>query len=810
MPTYQYPFDPTGTLASNKIVNEQHVLTTVNSRDFFTIVPKMGPLFETGLVVEYRDQLGSTRVLVKNIDYYMSNVFLGASRACMHSIYGSITLIDNTLTGVLNLKQYQSIGGEWVLDVDRWTEVIANMAGNQRTVTWEQLVGVPIIFPVIDHEWNLVDMVGMKDLVAELRNLQAAILQPHQSTTLDAHLLDYTNPHKNTKGDVGLSKIENYGVATLRDLQTGVANKYLTPTTVKQRLIEFRQELIDSLTAAGIMFGGGNGTSALSKDAGNQLSFHTDGLYMGNMAPIENAVIYVDAVNGSDSSIGSRAAPVRTIQAALLIGPANVTRTLLLHEGQTHVLTPSLTPATVRGGVCEMHPYGPQMDLIPKPLGDVVWHTSACLQLNTIIKADNYYSDGVAVAAGGSGVFQYGCSLAAPDADVRIEGVTVIPGGPNTSGNPISSQNSSFGKQTESTIWRFTNAKLLTTSAAHRFFDYPLVSTTINLHTATYLEGPGKLTTAGTKLLTLQTALSGHTQAQVVAMIVGLVASTDTYNGINTNMAPTSTGGTGGTPGANGMSAYQVAVAAGFVGTSAEWLTTLRGLGYRSETFIYSGSWTCPDNVFEAYLTGAAGAGGGGAGVVTGDGILDAGGDGENGTVTSIGALLSLAGGVGGKHGGGNEFGEVTPAGGSGGQEGAAGTLGLNSQAGRGGDNIAGGLGGAPGSSGYGEGGRGGHRGGGGGGGGTARGNLSGVRGANGGGAGNAVVRRKVDVVPGTTYNVVIGTGGKGGDGLTPGGYGGNDPMNELNAGLPGASGKDNYRPGGGGGGGGGFLTIEY
>ena len=86
-----------------------------------------------------------------------------------------------------------------------------------------------------------------------------------------------------------------------------------------------------------------------------------------------------------------------------------------------------------------------------------------------------------------------------------------------------------------------------------------------------------------------------------------------------------SSGASAGTAGADGKSAYQVAVANGFAGTEAAWLLSLKGAdgggasgilggGFKSVTFntVGSTSWTCPAGVTEIFVTGAGGGGGGG------------------------------------------------------------------------------------------------------------------------------------------------------------------------------------------------------
>ena len=50
-----YPFDPTGKLASNKITNEQQIITSNNWRDYHFIVPKFAPYFADTIKVKFND-----------------------------------------------------------------------------------------------------------------------------------------------------------------------------------------------------------------------------------------------------------------------------------------------------------------------------------------------------------------------------------------------------------------------------------------------------------------------------------------------------------------------------------------------------------------------------------------------------------------------------------------------------------------------------------------------------------------------------------------------------------------------------------
>jgi hypothetical protein len=230
-----YPFDPTGTNPECRIAGEQHPVTAVNFKDFHFIVPNAAPFFEDSLQIAAKDAQGADIILQKNVHYYYSHEFIGASRACAKRVYGSITFLFNEFAGIVNLT-YQTVGGVWTLDETEIAEIIANSLLNPRTTSWEQVAGYPTIFPVVDHAWNLTDMVGMTETVAAIDRIRDAILEGGESG-LPAHLADKNNPHEVTKVQVGLGSVENFPLANQTQAEAGTNNTtYMTPLRVAQAI----------------------------------------------------------------------------------------------------------------------------------------------------------------------------------------------------------------------------------------------------------------------------------------------------------------------------------------------------------------------------------------------------------------------------------------------------------------------------------------------------------------------------------------------------------------------------------------------
>jgi hypothetical protein len=238
----KYPFDPTGRLASNLVSGEQHALTGVTGHSFYFFIPQYAPFFEEGLIVTYKTLNGETRTLVKGVDYYPTHYFLGASRSCNKPIYSSISILNRALVGTVTLR-YQTLGGEWIKDANVISEVLADRIHNPRITTWEQVVDMPALFPVVDHAWNLVDMVGMSKVVEAINLMSDKILQAGSSLS-SQHINDRGNPHGLTAGDIGAvtvsqltarvnEAVRNAGAANTDTLVEGAKNLFITDSRVR-------------------------------------------------------------------------------------------------------------------------------------------------------------------------------------------------------------------------------------------------------------------------------------------------------------------------------------------------------------------------------------------------------------------------------------------------------------------------------------------------------------------------------------------------------------------------------------------------
>lgn len=236
MGTLVYPFDSSGTLASNKVTNEQQIIPTDDIGGYLFLIPFAAPFFKTSMKIYHIEK---KKYLVEGVDFAFTHFYKTASVAIGKAIYGSITFYDVTLTGAVQL-QYQTIGGEWLIDHTAALELMINKLLNPRITYWESVVDAPATFPVIEHAFNVVDLVGMADVKNALQAISLAINAKTSNvpTLMAEHIIDYNNPHRMTKAHIDLGNVFNYGIATVAQAEAGQANDaYMTPLRTKEAVV---------------------------------------------------------------------------------------------------------------------------------------------------------------------------------------------------------------------------------------------------------------------------------------------------------------------------------------------------------------------------------------------------------------------------------------------------------------------------------------------------------------------------------------------------------------------------------------------
>ena len=229
---YSYALDVLGTNPANKVTDELHTVTAVNDRTYHFIVPTFAPFYANTLKLAKVD--GQNLIpLVEGVDWHPSLQFQGASTVTAKPVYGAISFTDLQFAGTVQIEEYQTLGGEYTLDLSTMNQVIGDIVYNPRGLTWEQVTNLQKMFPPIDHPWDFNNLAGTEELIEAIGRIEAAILAGATSD-LDAHIRDQLNPHRTNKNQVGLSLVENFPPATLIQAIQGTSNTSLiTPMTLR-------------------------------------------------------------------------------------------------------------------------------------------------------------------------------------------------------------------------------------------------------------------------------------------------------------------------------------------------------------------------------------------------------------------------------------------------------------------------------------------------------------------------------------------------------------------------------------------------
>lgn len=230
-----YPFDPTGVASTNLVQGERQIIPAANAANFVLIIPFAAPYFRPSLKVIH---VPTGRTLSEGVDYYCTHRFYQATTKLGQPIYGSITMIDKTLTGTIDLE-YQTVGGDWTLSQLQLQAILGQTLLDPRTAVWEQITELPYAFPPLPgHPHDVQDLTGMAEVIDALHAIAQSIIDSATGAN-ESHIDDKDNPHETTKAQVGLSLVANFPPASALEASAGLAdNRYMTPATVRVAILD--------------------------------------------------------------------------------------------------------------------------------------------------------------------------------------------------------------------------------------------------------------------------------------------------------------------------------------------------------------------------------------------------------------------------------------------------------------------------------------------------------------------------------------------------------------------------------------------
>jgi hypothetical protein len=252
----RFPVDLTGVALSNRVVDEPHSMVR---RQVRSVVLQAAPFFKKNVVIV--DAL--TNVALTNSQYKCFNIISlpSALAGPGNDVYGVIVITDQAVSDNVRVT-YQSVGGEYVQSFEVIKTLIDTLSLDDRPPTWPNVLNRPSTFNPVQHLHAIGDVIGWEYLVVVLEQLKQTIAMGDEvgrnamfayidskfqaiadlfsaatspSALLSLHVANTSNPHATTKTDIGLSLVQNYGVATLLEARAGaVSNKYMTADLVRE------------------------------------------------------------------------------------------------------------------------------------------------------------------------------------------------------------------------------------------------------------------------------------------------------------------------------------------------------------------------------------------------------------------------------------------------------------------------------------------------------------------------------------------------------------------------------------------------
>lgn len=221
-----YKFDPSCTNPDNIVVRERYTIEPPQTSNFYFVIPKSAPYFagRDFKITHYP----SGRELQPGTDYVPSNRFIAATRSTGLGVYGSITLLNHTLSGILEIT-YHTIGGIWTFDEQSILEYLTRVERDPRITSWDSVLDQPAVFPPTLHDFDINDLKGWEVMMPALESIREAI-DAKGAGVIEEHMNDFENPHRVDKYQVGLGFVMNYPVSTLAEAINAVVNtSYMTP-----------------------------------------------------------------------------------------------------------------------------------------------------------------------------------------------------------------------------------------------------------------------------------------------------------------------------------------------------------------------------------------------------------------------------------------------------------------------------------------------------------------------------------------------------------------------------------------------------
>ena len=160
MSDYAYPYDPAGTNPACLVEGERHKLEDYPNK-WGCIIPLFAPFYRKDLTLRHVEE---DRPLHEGIDYYLGHYYEAASEENKMPIFGSVMIIDQTLSGTIEFVKYRTLGGRYNM-LKRVIDVHLNQVDlrDPRNLDWEDVMRYDMAIPAVDAPKDIEEAIA-KDL----------------------------------------------------------------------------------------------------------------------------------------------------------------------------------------------------------------------------------------------------------------------------------------------------------------------------------------------------------------------------------------------------------------------------------------------------------------------------------------------------------------------------------------------------------------------------------------------------------------------------------------------------------------------
>lgn len=276
---FTFPFDPSGLLVSNKILNESHTITPANGKDYRFIIPKGAPYFERSVKLIHTS---TGKTMIKGTDWVPGHRFAAASQTPpFASVYGSILITDDTLSGSFHIESYQTLGGEFTIDETTALNLLANKLLDPRLTTWDKVINAPLVQDPLAHLHHVSQSIGWDAVVAVLNELVTKYTAESSrlAQRIQTHLEDHSDPHKISLEQIGLERFREVTRATIEKILEGTDNLgYVTPLGLQSKVSKLTEAIGTTSYQGNLPFYSGS----------SELFSSVADIILGNVAIVEN------------------------------------------------------------------------------------------------------------------------------------------------------------------------------------------------------------------------------------------------------------------------------------------------------------------------------------------------------------------------------------------------------------------------------------------------------------------------------------------------------------------------------------------